>query len=81
MEFTQGLVGLQKTASPDDELWFYLKAPTVETKDAFAAWITAPERRTKEVYAGFSKIIEGLRALLERYAAGQGADPRQARLI
>jgi hypothetical protein len=72
---------LQKAVPPDDELWFYLKAPTTEAKDAFAAWITAPERRTKEVYAGFCEIIEGLRALLERRVAGQSADPRQARLI
>jgi hypothetical protein len=80
-EFTRGLLTLQKDARPDDELWLYLKAPTVEAKDAFTAWITAPERRTEEVYAGFSEIIKDLRALLERRAGGQGADPRQARLI
>ena len=80
-EFTQGLLALQKAAPPDDELWFYLKAPTVEAKDTFAAWITAPERRTKEVYPVSVEIIEGLRAILERQAAGQSADPRQARLI
>jgi hypothetical protein len=62
-------------------LWFYLKAPTIEAKDAFALWVTKPERRTPEVYAAFREIIEGLRALLAKRAGNSGADARRARLV
>jgi hypothetical protein len=53
-------------------------APTPEAKDTFAAWITAPERRTPETYASLQVTIERLKQLLERHQAGDG---RQARLL
>lgn len=64
--------------APDDDAQLYLRTPTVESKEAFAAWITAPERRTSETYASFGPILERLRELVEQHEAGEG---RQARLL
>ncbi len=44
---------------------FYLRPPDPELKDAFAAWITAPERCTRETFAAFEIVLERLKALLE----------------
>jgi hypothetical protein len=79
--FMKTLLKLQSEVPPDDDLWLYLKAPTVEAKDAFTAWITRPERRTPENYAAFKEIIEGLHTLLEKHASSDSTDARQARLI
>jgi len=52
-----------KLGKNDDAYW-YLMAPHPEAKEAFAAWVTAPERRTEENYAAFEEIVRGLRAVL-----------------
>jgi hypothetical protein len=41
-------------------------APAAEAKDAFAAWVTDPERCTEENYAAFEVVVRGLRAVLAR---------------
>jgi hypothetical protein len=51
---------------PDDDAYWYLMAPHPEAKEAFAAWVTDPKRRTEENYAAFEEIIRGLRAVLTR---------------
>ncbi len=50
---------------PADDASFYLMAPTAETKDAFARWVTRPERRTKANFAAFADLLEGLVAVIE----------------
>jgi hypothetical protein len=59
---------LDKDLPADDPARFYLMAPAHETKEAFAAWVTAPERRTRQVWAGFQPLIDRLATLPERAA-------------
>jgi hypothetical protein len=51
---------------PDDDAYWYLMAPHPDAKEAFAAWVTDPKRRTEENYAAFEEVIRGLRAVLTR---------------
>jgi hypothetical protein len=51
----------------EDRAWLYLLAPTPEAKETFAAWVTAAERRTPEIYGSFQVTIERLKQLLERH--------------
>lgn len=60
-----------------DDALFYLRAPSPEYKDAYADWITPPDRRTPEIYAAFEQILERLEAVLE--AAGAEPSERQSR--
>jgi hypothetical protein len=83
----QGLVDriAETTASlpEDDPALLYLLRPTTEAKDAFAAWITEPERLTPENYASFGTILTRLKNVIAQHEVEQaGADPpRQARLV
>jgi hypothetical protein len=63
-ELARRLFTLLPQLGPDNDPTYYLMAPTPEAKDAFAKWVTAPERRTEENYAAFEEIIRGLRDLL-----------------
>lgn len=63
-DLARRLFPLLQHLGPDDAAFWYLMAPHPEAKEAFAAWITAPNRRTKEHYAAFEEIITGLRELL-----------------
>jgi hypothetical protein len=69
--------------SEDDPAVFYLRRPTPEAKDAFAAWITDPARLTRESYAAFEPIFAGLKLVIAQHQAEQAAadPPRQARLM
>ncbi len=49
----------------DDPASFYLRPPDPELKHAFAEWVCAPQRRTRETFAAFEIVLERLRALLE----------------
>lgn len=53
---------------PDDDARFDLRAPHPDYKERFAAWVTRPERRTREVFAAFETIVTGLNDLLARTA-------------
>lgn len=68
------LPALFRELPEDDDTWFYLKAPAPEAKDAFSAWIVAPERRKAEIYAPFRPILEGLRRLIEAHHAHMGPE-------
>ncbi len=48
----------------DDPASFYLRPPDPELKHAFAEWVCAPDRRTRETFAAFEIVLERLRALL-----------------
>ena len=63
--------------APDDDARLELLAPDPTCKEAFAAWITAPERRTPEVYAAFEGIIHGLKELMDRHARGELNPPQR----
>jgi hypothetical protein len=58
------LFTLLPTLGPENDVSYYVMAPTPEAKDAFAAWVTAPERRIEENYAAFEEIVRGLRRVL-----------------
>jgi hypothetical protein len=45
---------------PEDDAYWYVHPPKPDSKEPFAAWITAPERRTPEVYAAFEPLMRGL---------------------
>jgi hypothetical protein len=69
-----------KGLTADDDAAYYLLAPHYQAKDAFAAWVTQPERLTPANYAAFAPILEGLKALIEQHKglpapAGQTASP------
>jgi hypothetical protein len=49
---------------PDDDAYWYLMAPSADTKETFAAWVTDPKHRTEENYAAFEEIVRGIRAVL-----------------
>lgn len=57
----------------DDPAHFYLRRPTPDAKDRFAAWVTAPERLTAANYAAFAPVLTSLKQLLEREAAKTAA--------
>lgn len=64
---------------PDDDARFDLRAPHPDFKERFAAWVTRPERRTREVFAAFETIVTGLNDLLARTApATPAAAPAQS---
>jgi hypothetical protein len=63
---------------PRDDAYWYVRAPSAAAKEPFAEWITAPERRTPEVYASFHPILEGLEQLIQQH---QAEPDRQARLL
>ena len=63
-EVARRLVSVLPKLGPDDDAYWYLMAPHHEAKEAFAAWVTAPERRTEENYAAFEEIVRGLRDLV-----------------
>jgi Eco57I restriction-modification methylase len=67
------LVSALPKLGPDDDVYWYLMAPHPEAKDAFAAWITDPERRTEENYAACEEIIRGLRTVLAGSDKSEGA--------
>jgi hypothetical protein len=71
-DLARRLFALVPKLGPDDDAYWYLMAPHPEAKDAFAAWVTAPEQRTEENYAAFEEIVRGLRGLL--------AEPRRDQL-
>lgn len=52
-------------ADPADDATFYLMAPAPEAKDAFAAWVSRPERMNAANFAAFAGILAGLEALIE----------------
>lgn len=52
----------------DDPAHVYLRRPTPEAKDRFAAWVTAPERLTAANYAAFAPVLTGVKQLLDREA-------------
>ncbi len=72
-DLARWLFGLVPKLTRDDDAFWYLMAPHSEAKETFAAWLTAPERRTEENYAAFEEIVRGLRALLA------GGDTTRAR--
>ena len=45
---------------PEDDAYWYVHPPKPDAKEAFAAWITAPERCTAAVFAAFEPILRGL---------------------
>jgi hypothetical protein len=49
-------------------LRFTPESAAPETKERFADWVTAPQRRTRQVWAGFQPLIERLAGLPERAA-------------
>lgn len=57
--------------APDDDAMFELLAPHHGCKEPFAAWITAPERRTPEVYAAFEPLMRGLKELMDKHSSGE----------
>jgi hypothetical protein len=63
-EIARRLVSALPKLGPEGDAYWYLMAPQPEAKEAFAAWVTDPERRTEENYAAFEEIVRGLRALL-----------------
>ena len=63
--------------APDDDARLELLAPDPTCKEAFAAWITAPEHRTPEAYAAFEGIIHGLKELMDRHARGELNPPQR----
>jgi hypothetical protein len=65
-DLARRLFALVPKLDPSHDVYWYLMAPHPEAKEAFAAWVTAPERRTDENYAAFEEVIRGLRALLVR---------------
>ncbi|HWY16414.1 MAG TPA: hypothetical protein VNX86_14865 [Rhizomicrobium sp.] len=65
-DLARRLFTLLTTLGPDDDAYWYLMAPASDSKDAFAKWITQPERRTETNYAAFEEIMRGLRNLLAR---------------
>jgi hypothetical protein len=72
------LPALFRELPADDPTWLHLLTSTPEAKDSFAAWITAPGRRTQETYASFAVVIERLKQVLDRHAGEAGP---QARLL
>jgi hypothetical protein len=66
-----------------DPAVFYLRRPTPEAKDAFAAWVIDPARLTRENYAAFEPILTGLKLVIAQHQAERAAaaPPRQARLV
>lgn len=70
-ELAQRMFGAMQEMDPSDDANFYLMAPHTDAKIPFAEWITAPERRTRENYAAFEGVLQGLKDLVERHAAGE----------
>jgi hypothetical protein len=66
-----------------DPAVLYLRRPTPEAKDAFAAWITDSARLTRANYAALEPIFTGLKLVIAQHQAEHAtADPpRQARLV
>jgi hypothetical protein len=61
-----------------DHAALYFRPPAPETKLAFAAWITAPERRDRTTFAVFAPILDGLRALADKADNPVDAREREA---
>jgi hypothetical protein len=70
-DLARRLFALVPKLCSDDDTYWYLMAPHPEAKDAFAAWVTKPERLTEENYAAFEEIMRGLRAVLARSDASE----------
>ena len=78
--FPDLLTGLPKKAddalwdiAETDDAWWYVRAPAGDIKEAFAAWVTAPERRTAEVYAAFEPLVRSLREVVTGPASTRAA--------
>ena len=61
-----------------DDSVLYFRPPAPETKLAFAEWIAARERRDRTTFSAFGLILEELRALAARQAAGAAQNPQVA---
>jgi len=61
-----------------DDSALYFRPPAPETKLAFAEWIAARERRDRTTFSAFGLILEELRALAARQAAGAAQNPQVA---
>ena len=51
---------------PEDDAYWYVRAPRSDKKEAFAAWITAPERRTPDGFAAFQPLVDGIAVLVKQ---------------
>ena len=58
---------------PEDDAHWYVRAPRSDKKEAFAAWITAPERRTTAGYAAFEPLLNSLREVVMNAAFARAA--------
>jgi hypothetical protein len=70
-ELARRLFAIVPQLGPADDAYWYLMAPHPDAKEAFASWVTDPERRTEDNYAAFEEVIRGLRDLLGQKAQGQ----------
>jgi len=75
-DLARRLVALMPTLGPGDEAYWYLMAPAIDAKDAFAAWVARPDQRTEANYAAFEEIIRALRDLLTGREINGGTAPR-----
>ena len=53
-----------------DDAVLYFRPPTLETKLAFAEWITAAKRRDRTTFAAFARFLDGLRAIVSERSSG-----------
>ena len=61
------------TLPEDDPAQLYLRRPTADAKDRFAAWVTHPPRLTAANYAAFTPVLTSLKHLLDRHGAETAA--------